>query len=173
MGRIKAGRREHFLFYPAGSKSRHFVKAATMKKKLECILLIDDDEPTNYYNSLIIEEIGCADQVRIAQSGKKALEYLANSARATKQGESCPAPDLIFLDINMPAMNGWEFLERYRKLKNHETRPVMVMLTTSLFPEDVLKAKEAPEISCFESKPLTPETLYKIVDRYFVCDQAG
>ena len=143
-----------------------------MKKKLDCILLIDDDEPTNYYNSLIIEETGCANQVRIVQSGKKALEYLANSARPAKQGDSCPTPDLIFLDVNMPAMNGWEFLEKYRKINKHKMRPVVVMLTTSLFPEDVIKAKEIPEISCFESKPLTPEILYKIVDRYFIRKQA-
>ena len=50
-----------------------------MKKKLNCVLLIDDDEPTNYYNSLIIEETGCADHVQVVQSGQKALEYLTNS----------------------------------------------------------------------------------------------
>src|SRR5882762_2086573 len=109
-----------------------------MKKKLDCILLIDDDEPTNYYNSLIIEETGYADHVHVVQSGKKALEYLANSAHLPKHGDSCPGPDLIFLDVNMPAMNGWEFLDKYRKLEKHEVRPVVVMLTTSLFPEDVL-----------------------------------
>lgn len=138
-----------------------------MKNKLGCILLIDDDEPTNYYNTLIIEETGCADHVQAVQSGKKALEYLANSENFPKQIDKFPTPDLIFLDINMPAMTGWEFLDRYKKLKKGDAMPVLVMLSTSLFPEDVLKAREIPEISGFESKPLTPAVINKILRKYF------
>ena len=131
-------------------------------------MLIDDDEPTNYYNSLIIEETGCADHVQVVQSGKKALEYLMNSEGFPASRNSSPSPDLIFLDINMPAMNGWEFLDKYRKIKKDDVKPVLVMLTTSLFPEDLLKAKAMPEISGFESKPLTPEIIDKILRKYFV-----
>ena len=138
-----------------------------MKKKLSCVLLIDDDEPTNYYNSLIIEETGCTDHVEVAQSGQKALEYLTNGEHDPGNGTGFPCPDLIFLDINMPAMNGWDFLAKYRAIKKLKDKTILVMLTTSLFSEDVLKAKEIPEISGFESKPLTHEVIDKIIKKFF------
>jgi CheY-like chemotaxis protein len=142
-----------------------------MNKKLSCVLLIDDDEPTNYYNSLIIEETGCADHVQAVQSGQKALEYLTNSEDYPEYSNCFPSPDLIFLDINMPAMNGWEFLDKYRELKKeHKGNTVLIMLTTSLFSEDVLKAIKIPEISGFESKPLTPEVIDGILKKYFADD---
>ena len=140
------------------------VKQYLMDKKLNCVLLIDDDEPTNFFNQMIVEESGCAAQVRTIQGGQEALEYLLN----TSDEAGMPRPDLIFLDINMPAMNGWEFLEKYKSL-SHENkgRVMVVMLTTSLFPEDKSKAEDLPEVSGFENKPLTPEKLERILKQYF------
>lgn len=136
-----------------------------MERKLNCVLLIDDDEPTNFLNQIIIESAGCADQIKTMQSGEEALDYLTHKCNCNG---APPCPDLIFLDINMPAMNGWEFLERYRKLSDQNKGKVMiVMLTTSLFPEDKLHAKEIPEISAFENKPLTEEKLDNILKRFF------
>jgi len=135
-----------------------------MSKKLNSVLLIDDDEPTNFFNQMIVEESGCAEQIKTIQSGEEALEYLANISSSG----TTPPPDLIFLDINMPAMNGWEFLEKYKALQHNQKGKVMVvMLTTSLFPEDKHKAEEMPEVSGFENKPLTPEKLERILKSYF------
>ena len=68
----------------------------------------------------------------------------------------------------MPAMNGWEFLEKYQKLdEEHKGRVMIIMLTTSLFPEDKTHAAEIPEISGFENKPLTQEKLDKIILHFF------
>lgn len=139
-----------------------------MKRKLNCVLLIDDDEPTNFLNQIIIESCGCAEQIKALQSGEEALEYLMNACDAA---QSSPCPDLIFLDINMPAMNGWEFLEKYRSLSREAKRKIMiVMLTTSLFPEDKQRAGDAPEISAFENKPLTEEKLKIILGKFFEDD---
>lgn len=135
-----------------------------MERKLDCILLIDDDEPTNFLNQIIIESADCAKQIKSVQSGEEALVYLANTGR----NENVSYPDLIFLDINMPAMNGWEFLESYRALKkefNEETK--IVMLTTSLFPEDAALAEKICEISAFENKPLTEEKFSAIIKKLF------
>ncbi|HMH23436.1 MAG TPA: response regulator [Puia sp.] len=134
------------------------------KKKLDCILLIDDDEPTNFLNKMTVEQSGCAEQVHVVQSGKEALEYLTGKKRFS----GLPRPDLIFLDINMPAMDGWEFLEKYRELRQDQKADiVMIMLTTSLNPDDETRTKEFPEIAGFEHKPLLQPRLEYILDKFF------
>jgi len=137
-----------------------------MKPRLKCILIIDDDEPTNFFTRTILEETGYAEHIKTVQSGQEALEYLKKSEGRGADENLYPSPDLVFLDINMPAMNGWEFLEEYRKVNvNH--RIIIVMLTTSLFPEDKEKAESIPEISGFENKPITPDKITATVEKYF------
>ena len=139
-----------------------------MKKKLNCVLLIDDDEPTNFISKMLIEEADCAGHIQIAQSGQAALNYLTNSEHFAGKNKDFPCPDLIFLDINMPAMNGWEFLDKYNELdQQHKGKVITVMLTTSLNPDDKLKANDNPIISRFETKPLTSEKLNTILRKYF------
>ena len=134
-----------------------------MNPKLNCILLIDDDEPTNFLNKMTLEQSGCTHHIRIAQSGQEALAYLEGCG-----DELSPRPDLIFLDVNMPAMNGWEFLERYRLLPAQQKADiVLIMLTTSLNPDDEVKTKTIPEVSGFENKPLSQQRLKMLLDRYF------
>jgi CheY-like chemotaxis protein len=133
-------------------------------KKLNCILLVDDDEPTNFLNKMILEDVNCAETVEVAESGQSALRYLENAS----ENGSPSSPDLIFLDINMPAMNGWEFLEQYSNLdQQRKANVVIVMLTTSLNPDDRAKANKMPDVSGFETKPLTPEKLQTILKKYF------
>ena len=106
-----------------------------MKQKLNCILVIDDDEPTNFFTRIILEEADCCTHIKTVQSGQEALDYLAQSEKPGADPNLYPSPDLIFLDINMPAMNGWEFLDEYRNLSiAPQHKIIMVMLTTSLFP---------------------------------------
>ena len=142
--------------------------------KLNCVLVIDDDEPTNFFNQMIVEQANCTETVKVAQSGEEALEYLSTSVKLSCQHREFPCPDLIFLDINMPAMDGWEFLERYKELeKQRKNQVIVVMLTTSLFQEDMLKAQGMPEITAFENKPLTPEKLENILRRHFSNAKVG
>jgi CheY-like chemotaxis protein len=139
-----------------------------MKKKLACILFIDDDEPTNFLNKMIAEETGYAEHVQVAFSGQEALNYLTNSGPFENSGNIFPRPELIFLDINMPGMDGWEFLDEYKNLPAPQKgNIVMVMLTTSLNPEDERSAKIHSEIAGFEHKPLASETLDKIIKNSF------
>ena len=139
-----------------------------MNPKLNCVLVIDDDEPTNFFNKMIVTKAGCTDHIQVAQSGQEALDYLINSEYLGGNESKFPCPDLIFLDINMPAMNGWEFLERYKTLsKEHQGNIIIVMLTTSLCSEDIARAKSIPDIAGFESKPLTIEKVEKILEKHF------
>ncbi|HEY4151186.1 MAG TPA: response regulator [Chitinophagaceae bacterium] len=139
-----------------------------MKKKLGCVLLVDDDLPTNFLNRVILEEAGCADCIQIAQSGQDALDFLQKAGEFSRKDDTCPTPALIFLDINMPAMDGWEFLSRYNALKKEQQAGIIiVMLTTSLNPEDELKARTIPAVSGFQCKPLTPKVLDNLLGTYF------
>ena len=137
-----------------------------MKQKLKCVMLIDDDEPTNFLSSIFIEEVSCSEHIEVAQSAKQALTYLSGSQMP--DDKSIPYPDLIFLDINMPAMDGWEFIEHYKKLKKeYNEKVIIIILSTSLNPDDILKATRTPEIAGFEHKPLTPEKIDGILKKYF------
>jgi CheY-like chemotaxis protein len=135
-----------------------------MKHKLNSIMLIDDDELTNFINRIVLQKSGLTEHIQISEGGREALDYLLKSEEANND-ELIPSPDLIFLDINMPAMNGWEFLEEYKKL-HLKSRTVVVMLSTSLFPEDKLKAVAIPEISGFMSKPITAEKVEEAIEKY-------
>ncbi|WP_276482190.1 response regulator [Paraflavitalea pollutisoli] len=137
-----------------------------MNKKLNCILLIDDDEPTNFLNRMLIEETGIAHEVRVTQSAREALEYL--SGRSALDGVQPPRPELIFLDINMPAMDGWEFLEQYDQLSpEQKSSIIVVMLTTSFNPEDENKARKISYISSYQNKPLTEDVINGILKAHF------
>lgn len=139
-----------------------------MKDKLNCILLVDDDEPTNFLNKMVVEEVDCARHIHVSQSGEEALKFLEN---AEGEKQMYTPPNLIFLDINMPAMNGWEFLEQYSYLKQEQkANVVIVMLTTSLNPDDCAKAAKIADVSGFETKPLTAEKLSVILKKYFPRD---
>jgi CheY-like chemotaxis protein len=97
------------------------------------------------------------------QSAKEALDYLVS-----RNENKTPRPDLIFLDINMPGMNGWEFLHEYNKLdKQLQSRAIVIMLTTSENPDDQMKAKGINVVSDFKTKPLTVEMLEEVIDKYF------
>ena len=139
-----------------------------MKEKLNCIMLIDDDEPTNFVSTVYIEEAQCTNHLQITDSGQKALNYLTSSKEFACDSLNYPCPDLIFLDINMPAMDGWEFLDQYKQLsKEQRGKIIIIMLTTSLNPDDSIKAGKIPEISGFATKPLTAELIDKVLKEHF------
>jgi CheY-like chemotaxis protein len=132
-------------------------------KKLGCVLLVDDDEATNFIHSLVIKKMDCARKIVSRENGLKALEYIKNS----DMGDDY-RPDLILLDIHMPEMNGWEFLEAYNALdKNKRAKAVIVMLTAPLGPNQTEKAKKIPDISGFIQKPLTTESMEGLLKQYF------
>jgi CheY-like chemotaxis protein len=134
-----------------------------MYRRLKCILLIDDDEATNYLHRFILNRLDCTERLEIFQNAKEAMKYLAGQG---KYHNNNPIPDMIFLDINMPSMNGWEFIEQFRKIKTGSPI-VLVMLTTSLNPDDEFLSEKIPEISCFKNKPLTKKMVEGLLEEYF------
>lgn len=134
-----------------------------MSKKVNCILLIDDNPDDNFYHERVIRKSSAANLVVTKQTGNEALEYLLS-----KNEHPQAHPDLIFLDINMPGMNGWEFLEEYKKLdKALQGSVVVVMLTSSDNPEDKTRAKSFSVPFDFKTKPLTKEILEEVISAFF------
>lgn len=153
----------HWHIYTPFTETNHL-----MKVKLNCILLIDDDEPTNFLNRLAVEELNCTNTIKIIPSAREALDYIACSGQPEPLNSDCPKPEIIFLDINMPAINGWEFLDRYEALPEaHKNSVIVIMLTTSFNPEDEWKARSIPSVKEFRNKPLTSALLQDILVRYF------
>jgi CheY-like chemotaxis protein len=133
------------------------------QKQPSTILLIDDDAATNFYHKLIISKSGIAASMHVAHHGKEAIDYLI-SAQNGKES----MPDLIFLDINMPIMDGWEFLEQYKLLPaDIREKITLVLLSASMNPGDAVRAKTFPEIAEFKNKPLTEEMVQDMVKTYF------
>lgn len=131
-----------------------------MKKKLNSILLVDDDPDDNYYHQIIINKMNMVNQIDIAVNGIEAIAYLKN--------ENHIPPDILFLDLNMPKMNGWEFLEQYKSFSAEKKAKVLiVILTTSANPDDIKRAKEIEDVTGFETKPLTQELLTEILEQHF------
>lgn len=134
-------------------------------KKINCILLVDDNPADNEFHKIIINESQVCDNIKVVTSGTKALEYIIKSG---DDGPDFPKPDLIFLDINMPGMNGFEFLDEYHELDAKlKSKIVIIMLSTSLNPDDADKAGKIKEVTEFMNKPLMVDTLKKTIERYF------
>ncbi|SFD63282.1 Response regulator receiver domain-containing protein [Chitinophaga sp. CF118] len=131
-----------------------------MNKKLNCIMLVDDSSDDNFFHEREIKKSDLATIVITKNSGKTALEYL--------KSKKDPRSDLIFLDINMPGMNGWEFLNEYNQLdKELQSQAIIIMLTTSDNSDDLERVKMWKIVSHYITKPLTKETMKDIIDRYF------
>ncbi|MBH8560389.1 response regulator [Hymenobacter negativus] len=131
---------------------------------IRCTLLVDDDPTTNYLNRKLLQRLAVTTQVREALNGQEALDVLATSC-TTPDAPTCPV--LIFLDVNMPVMGGFEFLEAYQRLPLAQRRAiVIVMLTTSLHPADVQRAGSLP-VAGFLTKPLTAEKIQQVLQQHF------
>jgi len=138
-------------------------------KKVECILLVDDDATTNFLNEELIDDLGIAEQVHIALNGQEALDYLNHNGKfKTTDKSRYPRPNIIFLDINMPLMGGFEFLEHYHKFPvEKKADVVIVFLTTSDAHKDKLKQLDDEVVRDFIEKPLKKKELLKITKTYF------
>ena len=135
-----------------------------MNKILNLIMLVDDDLTTNLYNEIIIQDLNITDEIEVFQNGKLALDYLTTLNEEGKY----PQPEILFLDINMPIMNGWEFLEQHDKLQqNQKAIIILAMLTSSVNPEDKVRALKFNSVKEFINKPLIEENLEELIIKYF------
>jgi CheY-like chemotaxis protein len=128
-------------------------------EKLPHILLVDDDDTTNFLNEHLLKKLNVTDQVRVAYDGRQALELL----RQLPPYE----PTLLLLDVNMPVMDGIQFLEGYAQLpQSQQDATVIVMLTTSMDSSDLARINDLP-IAGMVSKPLNREKIDTLLKLHF------
>lgn len=129
-------------------------------EKLKHILLIDDDETNNFLVSHLINQSQITENIHIALNGEEGLNKLKELCTQNIK------VDLILLDINMPVMNGFEFLEEYERLtKEHHSRSAIMMVSSSVHPADLERIKSFESVNDFIEKPLTEQLLDKIIQR--------
>jgi CheY-like chemotaxis protein len=132
-----------------------------MSKTIHQVMLVDDNPHDNFFHEREIRKANAESIVIVKNSGQDALAHLCSEKTDAK-------PDLIFLDINMPGMNGWEFLKEYDLLaEEFKNGAIIIMLTTSSNPDDMAKAKACELVFDFITKPLTCEIMEDITNRYF------
>jgi CheY-like chemotaxis protein len=117
------------------------------------VLIIDDSPAFNHLTRLIIERAGLDCNVIEMSNGQRALNYLDEAHRL---------PEVILLDINMPVMDGFDFLEEYNRA-HHSTTTSIYMLTSSAQEVDKLKVRSFGIVKGYFEKPLTKENVQKIM----------
>ena len=128
-------------------------------KKFKKVLLVDDDDIVNSINSVIIKHARFADEVESINNVQHAIDFLNRTKNSSDR------PEVIFLDLNMPDQDGWDFMEEYEKLgMNGQVK--VIMLTSSISSKDEERASSSKQIAAFVSKPLSPELLENIYENY-------
>ncbi|TVT40264.1 response regulator [Hymenobacter setariae] len=130
---------------------------------LSSILLVDDDPTTNFLNQTLVRRAQVADNVLVAENGRVALQMLETTC--TPDNTKCPT--LILLDVNMPVMNGIEFLEAYQQRpQTQQQATIIILLTTTVLARDLDRLQQLP-IHGVLDKPLTTAKLQMVIDQYF------
>lgn len=136
------------------------MKIKEPKYRYRHVMIIDDNELDNFINSKIIESSLFSKNIYVNTNGKSALEFLTNLIKTMGDAFETICPDVIFIDLNMPILDGFQFLEHLKKLDNKWlNKSKLVVLTSSAHPDDNKKTKSINKEVIYMNKPLTSEIL--------------
>lgn len=136
-------------------------------KKLNKILLIDDDEVTNYINKGLLEELNIAEEVQVIEDGEKAFEYLARCGKSSSQA----CPEFVIFDHQMPNMDGRELIEALDEINFiKENKVVFMFLGVSSIQADIETMKEMG-VQEFTTKPLSETKILDVYNKHWKKDR--
>ncbi|WP_424003278.1 response regulator [Maribacter sp. IgM3_T14_3] len=129
-------------------------------KKVQTCCIIDDDPIFVYGTKRIIKEVNFAASILVYNDGQEALDGLTKLCIANE-----PLPDVIFLDLNMPILNGWEFLDEFKNCKSKRSKKIVIyIISSSVDPRDLERVKNYDQVDTYILKPITPDDLGKILE---------
>lgn len=132
------------------------------KYRYDNVMLVDDSELDNFINEKTLQANFFSRNTYVHTSAKSGLEFLSNLLTMGDKYASI-FPQVLFIDINMPMMDGFQFIEQYLKEAAERLhQPKLIILTSSVYHEDRMKASRISEEIIFLNKPLTKEMLEKI-----------
>jgi CheY-like chemotaxis protein len=130
-------------------------------KKYRTVMLIDDNEIDNLINQKMIEAASITENIYTHTGAKSAIEFLKNMEQLDVAEKVLP--DVIFLDIDMPLMDGFQFLDEFEKLNNStKNKCKIVMLTSSINPQDFSRSRKYDNVKLYLNKPLSQESIQQL-----------
>lgn len=133
-----------------------------MAARVANLWIIDNDPMVSFYIKRLTELGALADIITIYDSPRGAVDYLLLHKTSLEH-----LPDIILLDIYMPEMDGWEFIQEFQKIRDKLSKTVEIhIITSSNHPKDITRAKTFPEVKSYLQKPVTLEALQEVVSHY-------
>ncbi len=130
-------------------------------KTIKNLFIVDDDDTFTFLTVKRISRTNLVENIKTFQNGFDILSFLEENKK-----NKVVLPDVILLDINMPVMDGWQFLERYEPLMPEIEKSITIyILSSSIYPGDIDKAKTSDIVTDFIIKPFTPEKLNDILEK--------
>ncbi|WP_426490414.1 response regulator [Hymenobacter sp. 102] len=135
-----------------------------MANKLRTVVLVDDNETTCFLNNRLLSRLDVAEQVLTYFRAEQAYQELWGT---TNDGQAPTPPELVFVDLKMPGMDGFEFLKLYSSLpEDVRKKTVLAVLTTSMHAADTARVAQHEGVE-YLAKPLTEEKMEKLLQKRF------